>query len=285
MATSKHWSIKDANPSDRASISALLSTARWKHQHFDWVSALDLLGENPFLLALKRGLVAGCLACPPDPPHVAWLRIFSVAANYSPAYLWDRLWPEAAAQVSAKHVQHTAALLSGDWLAPILKGCGFEHVNDVIFLERRGEAPPSPLLPYGRVRTMLPEDIEAVVEVDQSSFKDIWQYSAETLRQAYDHAAIATIIEYDGEPIAYQISTASIYGAHLARLAVAPEWQGRGYGKALVIDVINRFFHQGLLKVTVNTQTDNEQSLRIYRKLDFHHTGSRYPVYQLQLGG
>jgi ribosomal-protein-alanine N-acetyltransferase len=182
-------------------------------------------------------------------------------------------------------VKQAAALLSGDWLAPILKGCGFEYTNDVIFLERRGEAPPTSLLPLGKVRTMLPKDIEAVIELDQSAFKDIWQYSAETLRQAYKHSAIATIIEHNDEPLGYQISTASIYGAHLARLAVAPQWQGRGFGRALVVDVINRFFHQGVLKVSVNTQTDNEQSLRIYRKLGFRDSGSRHPVYQLQLNG
>ena len=284
MLTSKHWSIKHASPSDRASISALLSTARWQHQHFDWVSALDLLSESPFLIALDRDLVVGCLACPPDPPLVAWIRIFSVAADYSPAFIWDQLWPEAAVEVSAKHVKQAAALLSGDWLAPILKACGFEYTNDVIFLERRGEAPPAPLLPLGRVRTMLPKDIEVIAELDQSAFEDIWQYSAETLRQAHKHAALATIIEHNDEPLGYQISTASIYGAHLARLAVAPKWQGCGFGKALVVDVINRFFHQGVLKVSVNTQTDNEESLRIYRKLGFRDSGSRHPVYQLTLG-
>jgi ribosomal-protein-alanine N-acetyltransferase len=283
MVTSKHWSIKHAELPDRASISALLSTARWQHQHFDWVSALDLLSESPFLIALERDLVVGCLACPPDPPQVAWLRIFSVAADYSPAFIWDQLWPKATAEVSTKNVRQAAVLLSGEWLAPILKGCGFEHTNDVIFLERRGEAPPTPLLPLGSVRTMLPEDIEAITELDQSAFKDIWQYSTETLLQAYKHAAIATIIEHKEEPLGYQISTASIYGAHLARLAVAPQWQGHGFGTALVVDVINRFFHQGVLKITVNTQTDNEQSLRIYRKLGFRDSGSRHPVYQLQI--
>lgn len=283
--TSKHWSIKHAGFSDRASISALLSTARWQHQHFDWVSALDLLGESPFLIALDRDLVVGCLACPPDPPLVAWLRIFSIAADYSPAFIWDQLWPKAVAEISSKHVKQAAALLSGDWLAPVLKGSNFEHTNDVIFLEYRGEAPPTPLLPLGKIRTMLPKDLEAVIELDRSAFKDIWQYSAETLRQAYKHAAIATIIEHNDEALGYQISTASIYGAHLARLAVAPQWQGRGFGKALVVDVINRFFNQGVLKVSVNTQTDNEQSLRIYRKLGFRDSGSRHPVYQLQLDG
>lgn len=283
--TTKHWSTRHADLSDRASLSALLSTARWQHQHFDWVNALDLISESPFLIALDRDLVVGCLACPPDPPLVAWLRIFSVAADYSPAYIWDQLWSEAVAEISAKQVRQAAVLLSGDWMAPILKSCGFEYTNDVIFLERRGEPPPTSLLPLGRVRKMLLKDVDIITEVDQSAFKDIWQYSAETLRQAYKHAAIATIIEHNGEPLGYQISTASIYGAHLARLAVAPQWQGRGFGKALVVDVINRFFHQGVLKISVNTQTDNEQSLRIYRKLGFRDSGSRHPVYQLRLDG
>jgi ribosomal-protein-alanine N-acetyltransferase len=283
--TIKHLSIKDADLSDRPSISALLSTARWQHQHFDWVSALDLLTETPFLIAVDRGLAVGCLACPPDPPSVAWIRLFSVAADYSPAYIWDQLWSNAAAVIHTKKVKQTAALLSGDWLAPILRDCGFRHTNDVIFLERYGEAPPTPLLPLGKVRKFESEDLEAILELDHSAFKDIWQYSLETLRLAYKHAAIATIIEHNQEPLGYQISTASIYGAHLARLAVAPQWQGRGFGSALVVDAINQFFHQGVLKISVNTQTDNEQSLRIYRKLGFRDTGSRHPVFQLPLEG
>ena len=283
MRAYPHWSIRTANQSDRASITALLSSTQWKHQHLDWVNALDLLGEVPFLLALDHGLPAGCLACPPDPPTVAWLRLFAVAADYTPSHLWGQLWPEASVQAVSAGATQAATLLSGDWLAPLLLESGFEHTNDVIFLEWRGEEPLYVPIERGHVRLMRAEDFAFLAEVDRRSFNLIWQHSLNTLRKAFRLAAIATVVECDGQPVGYQVSTASIYGAHIARLAVAPEWQGHGMGKALVSDVLRRFSRQGMDRVSVNTQADNDQSLQIYRRLGFHQTGSRYPVYQIEL--
>ena len=283
MPTYPHLTFRTADQSDRESISILLSSARWKHQHLDWVNALDLLGETPFLLALEYDFSVGCLAFPPDPPTVAWLRLFAVAGDYTPSHLWGKLWPEASAQAVSAGATQAAILLSSDWLAPPLLQSGFKHTNDVIFLEWRGEAPPRVPLVQGHIRLMRSEDLPIVAEIDRRSFKLIWQHSLDTLRKAVELAAIATVVECDSQPVGYQVSTASIYGGHLARLAVAPEWQGHGMGKALVSDLLCRFNHQGISKISVNTQADNEQSLQIYQRLGFHQTGSVYPIYQIEL--
>ena len=283
MPTYPHWTLRIADQSDRKSISTLLSSTQWKHLHMDWVDALDLIGETPFLLVSEHGLVVGCLACPPDPPTVAWLRLFAVASDYTPSQLWGQLWPEASVQAVAAGATQAAILLSGDWLASLLLRSGFKHTNDVIFLERCGDEPPLVPLERGHIRLMRSEDLPIVAEVDRRSFKLIWQLSSDTLRKAVQLAAIATVVECDGQPVGYQVSTVSISGGHLARLAVAPEWQGHGMGKALVSDLLRRFSRRGLSKVSVNTQADNEQSLQIYRRLGFHQTGSQYPVYQIEL--
>jgi ribosomal-protein-alanine N-acetyltransferase len=283
MRTYPHWTLRTANQSDREIISTLLSSARWKHQHLDWVNALDLLGETPYLLALEHGLLVGCLACPPDQPTIAWLRLFAVAGGYTPSHLWGQLWPEASVQAVSAGASQAAILLSGDWLAPLLLQSGFKHTNDVIFLEWCGDAPPHVPLERGHIRLMRSEDLPIAAEVDRRSFNLIWQHSLDMLGKAVRLAAIATVVECEGKPVGYQVSTASIYGAHLARLAVAPEWQGHGMGKALVSDLLRRFNQRGMYRVSVNTQADNEQSLQIYRRLGFHQTGSRYPVYQIEL--
>jgi ribosomal-protein-alanine N-acetyltransferase len=79
------------------------------------------------------------------------------------------------------------------------------------------------------------------------------------------------------------MSTGSPFGGHLARLAVHPEFQGRGIGHALLHDLLVRFQERGAMRVTVNTQDNNHASLRLYRKAHFHLTGESYPVYEYPL--
>jgi peptide alpha-N-acetyltransferase len=72
-------------------------------------------------------------------------------------------------------------------------------------------------------------------------------------------------------------------GAHLARLAVQPEWQGQGVGAALVAEMIEACRRQGARELTVNTQDTNAASLAVYQRLGYRRNGMCYPVYQLPL--
>jgi hypothetical protein len=42
------------------------------------------------------------------------------------------------------------------------------------------------------------------------------------MKQAYEQSAFATLMEIEGQIVAYQISTATSFSAHLALLAVLP---------------------------------------------------------------
>ena len=89
--------------------------------------------------------------------------------------------------------------------------------------------------------------------------------------------------ETDGQVLGYQLSTRNPLGAHLARLAVRPELQGRGMGRLLVADLIQQAERHGMYHLTVNTQSDNSASLALYKRIGFRETGERYPVYQFQV--
>jgi ribosomal protein S18 acetylase RimI-like enzyme len=86
------------------------------------------------------------------------------------------------------------------------------------------------------------------------------------------------------EVVGYQISTRNPKAGHLARLAVDPIYQNQGIGSALLGDVLDRFQRQGLLQVTVNTQSENQASIELYQKLGFQQLEDIYPVYQYILG-
>jgi len=285
MSGTSKWTTREADPDDRALVDGLMAGARWRHSHLDWLDAGDLVGSAPFLLAFEQGRPAGCLACPPDPPGVAWIRVFAGGWGLPADEGWRAMWPiarESAIELGA----HTAAALTADtWLAALLLESGFTETNRVVFLEHHGRG-SMPALPAGtRIRDYHPSDLPAVLAVDQRAFDGLWLYSRSVLGAALEQAASVTVLEADGLVAGYQLSTASALGAHLARLAVHPDHQRRGFGRALVEGLLYDFGLRGFDRVSVNTQADNIASLKLYRRLGFRDIGRTYPVYMLALRG
>jgi ribosomal protein S18 acetylase RimI-like enzyme len=277
------WTIRPASPADRSIVSSLLAASSWKHQHLDWFSALELIGMPPYYLALEGTRAIGCLACPPDVPEVDWLRLFVVQTGHSVESVWDPLWEvvREAARLSGATV--AAALPTVEWMPALLERAGFEKVNEVVFLEWDASPPPVLRPAPARVRPFRPREIAAVAEIDHRAFHPLWQLSDRALGAALAQAAVATVAEVDGAIVGYQITTATGIGAHLARLAVDPPLQRSGIGTLLVADALRDLSRRGLHRVSVNTQSDNRPSLRLYSSLAFAPSGQSFPVYTFPL--
>lgn len=275
----RSWSIHPADEQDSELVQGLLQGTGVQHRHLDWSQPLDLLGQQPFYLASERGLPVGCLACPPEPEQVSWVRLFAVASPYDPGEVWRALWPAAREDARERGVEQVAVLCLPEWLRTLLEASGFELRDQVVFFE--WEAGPVDDLPEAAegTRPITPDDIAEVTYVDNAAFRRIWRHSEPTLGLALDQAAYATLVQQDEQVVAYQISTGSAFGGHLARLAVLPDHQGRGLASKLVGDVLRHFREHGYPRVTVNTQESNERSLALYRRLGFEPLDQSYPVY------
>jgi ribosomal protein S18 acetylase RimI-like enzyme len=261
----------------------LLARATWKHQHLDWFSALELLGHSPFYVAADQDRLTGCLACPPDVPEVAWIRLFVAEPGRAIQGLWGALWSEAreAARQAGAHV--AAALPTSEWMPSLLEDAGFRKEDEVIFLERDSVAAAPAGLPRVSIRPLRERELPWVTEIDHQAFHPLWQLSQHALAMALSQSVLATVAEKDGSIIGYQITTLSSAGAHLARLAVDPLLQHRGVGSFLVSDALYQLRRRGLGRVSVNTQADNHLSQRLYAKLGFAPNGQAFPVYTLPL--
>ena len=283
IADSASWNIRQARPADRELIDGLLEGTGVQHRHLDWTQPRDLLGEQPFYLATERGLPVGCLACPEEPENVSWVRLFAAASPYDPQEVWDRLWPNASEEAKRNGVEQAAVLCLPDWLQEILEKSGFELKDEVIFFEwETGSAKDLPAAPEG-MEHIQPEDLPEVTHVDNSAFKPLWRHTQATLRLALEQSTYATQVRKGDRVVAYQISTASAFGGHLARLAVLPEFQGQGLASALVGDLLRHFRNHGYPRVTVNTQRSNTRSLELYRGIGFRSMDRSYPVYGTDL--
>jgi ribosomal-protein-alanine N-acetyltransferase len=273
--------IRTASPADHHQLASLIHFETYVHRHLDWRGPLDWLGSRPYLLLERSGRLAAALACPPDPPEIAWVRLFAIASFVDEQDAWQRLWPAAVEQLLGQpEVASLAAIPLQGWFNNLLADSGFAHVSNVVMLLWDGGPPHPASLPEGvNIRPMNFDDLPGVQAVDQSAFDPLWRNSLSSLEQAYRQAALATVAENGGEILGYQISTATPLGGHLARLAVAPEMQGQGIGYQLACDLLSQFHHRGASQVTVNTQNNNAASLALYHRLGFIPTGESYPVY------
>lgn len=285
MVTQLQLPVRTALPDDRQALANLIHFEVYAHRHLDWRHPLDWLGYRPYLLVEQNRQVVSALACPPDPPHVAWIRLFAVGSGLLLNEAWDALWPTAHDLLAEKaNLTWAAAIPLQSWFEGLLKRSGFVSTNHIVILTwERGRLPLEDLKNGRKIRRMIFDDLPIVHTIDAASFDPLWQNSLPSLELAFRQSAVATVAEDNGRLVGYQISTATVMGGHLARLAVIPESQGQGIGYELVRDSLSQFERRGARGVTVNTQQNNLASLTLYQKAGFHRTGEEYPIYQYEI--
>jgi ribosomal protein S18 acetylase RimI-like enzyme len=274
--------LRPAVQSDYSALYSFTNSLNYLHRHLDWRDSLDWLGRQPFWVWEENHEITAALACAPEPPEVAWVRLFAVSMHTSPDRAWRQLFERT---LDVLHANTPAPLVVSlalrEWYEDLLNRNGFEHHQDiVVFMFDDTPPPPINLNPQIHLREMLPEDLPEVTVIDQLAFEPIWRLSQDDLRFAESKSAYCTVAELDGQIIGYTMSSSSGMYAHLARLAVHPKIQRQRIGFALVQDLLEHFINgMNYWGVTLNTQHNNIASLALYHQIGFRETGERFPVY------
>lgn len=277
--------VRPAGYEDHQKIADLILFETHVHRHLDWRGPLEWLGNSPYFVIEENDRVAAALACPPDPGSICWIRLFVYASHLTGPSAWLPLWNTVRGELAA-HGGGTVAVISIQrWFEQLLLESGFALRQHIVLLEWAEQPAQQFSLPENiRIREMTIDDLPRVVDVDAAAFEPLWHNSLGALTKAFSQALYATVAEDASGLIGYQLSTGNSFGAHLARLAVRPEAQGRGLGSALVRDLILSLKERdSLSRITVNTQNNNSTSLALYHKLGFQRTGEQFPVYTCQV--
>lgn len=273
-------SVRTAQPQDRGRLANLIHFSTNVHRHLDWQAPLDWFGHSPYLVAERNDKIISTLVCPPDPPEVAWIRLFAASTEITTGEAWDHLWPAALDSLAHQQECHIAAIPIQRWFRQLLEHNQFTHAHNIVMLTwESGFKLPSANHPPVSIRPMRPEDLPSICDVDCAAFGFVWRNSLESLKIAFNQAIIATVAEDGDGIVGYQISTPTPIGGHLARLAVLPNVQHKGIGYTIVRDLLIQFEQRKVWRVTVNTQEDNVASLKLYEKAGFSRSGEEYPVY------
>lgn len=274
--------LRPALKNDRPIVHRFINSLNYLHRHLDWRDSLEWLGRDPFFLLEENGELQAVLACPPEPEEVAWVRLFAVGMHITPDRAWRKLFERALETLRGiKPAPVITTLALRDWYEELLKRNGFRHYQDIVVFIYDTAPPLAPQLdPEFKLREMQVKDLHDVAAIDHQAFEPIWRLSTDDLLFAAKKSSFCTVVERNGEIIAYQMSSTSGMYAHLARLAVRPDLQGRRLGFCLVQNLLDHFLNkENIWGVTLNTQSNNSASIKLYQNTGFRETGERFPVF------
>ena len=278
---------------DRSKLLNLLFYSRRVHTHLDWYRAGQWLDHHDSVVYVawanskQHHKLLGVMGLAAPLNGASWLRIAAIEDSTDPKSILSPLWGTLQAHLHAQGAEVFAALIMNHWLDPQMRPLGFNYLEDVVTLQRSGHALPAPPATNVHIRHAYLEHLPEIVRIDHAAFSPPWQLSRDELRQSQRQAASCTLAQINGYYVGYQISTRHNTSAHLARLAVAPGYQGQRIGAALLHHLIDNFNQRGVDSITVNTQTSNRNSQRLYQRYGFRRNGFDLPIwlYDLRTAG
>ncbi|MEO7836128.1 MAG: GNAT family N-acetyltransferase [Acidimicrobiales bacterium] len=142
------------------------------------------------------------------------------------------------------------------------------------------EAPSAPL------RRATHADRRGVLDVDGRAFPAFWRIDDEGLADALAATPRTRfrVASWETGVMAYAITGRSGRRGFLQRLAVEPDRQRDGVGRALALDALHWLRRWRVERAVVNTQLDNAAALGLYESLGFRREKACLSVLSRDLG-
>lgn len=278
---------RQAALSDRQAVSVLLAQAWWRHGILALEDQLALLHGGASAVAFARDQCVGWLGFslrePAGDPIERYADVASVAisSDHSPRKALRALFEATLRTLSASGVTRLVCLTSEDWLRESLAELRFLELDRVIGYARAGRLPSPPAIAGpARLRPARSCEGDVVLGLNSAAFAPIWRYDSSTVLSwllTADHAVLA---ETGVGPVGFGLTNGSRDSeyAQLVRVAIAPQFQGGGIGRQVVVDAIYYAEEVGASGLSLNTQASNIISRRLYEGLGFRLTGQTASV-------
>ncbi|MFD1021115.1 ribosomal protein S18-alanine N-acetyltransferase [Thalassobacillus hwangdonensis] len=129
------------------------------------------------------------------------------------------------------------------------------------------------------VRKMTQADLEAVMEVEHSSFTVPWTKETFVNEMEINRYAHYFVIEKDQNVVGYCGLWVIIDEAHITNIAILPEYRGKEYGSFLLEHVIQYARDMGAIQISLEVRVSNMAAQRMYRRFGMVPGGVRKNYY------
>jgi ribosomal-protein-alanine N-acetyltransferase len=286
LATNRESTIvRPIETADVRRLMRLLDTSWRVHLRLAPVELHAKTKQNPGLVAEDDVGLRGFMMIEPLSSSVALLIAAGLRDTWSVQPFLDVLLPEMEKVAREHNLKALVYIGNASWLVDELRARRFETREWIVAFERFGQDPPPqpPQLP-AHIRTAHNSDLPVLLELDDLAFDHIGHKTAGNFSEALARADSFKVAIIDDQIVAYE--WCELYGlrAHLTRLAVHPQYQGRGIGAQLLYHAITDALAAGAQRITLNTQENNYRSRALYERFGFAFNQQRMPVLWKDLG-
>jgi [ribosomal protein S18]-alanine N-acetyltransferase len=129
---------------------------------------------------------------------------------------------------------------------------------------------------------MAAADLDAVLAIERAAYTHPWTRGnfADSLRAHYD----CRTWRQGGELLGYFVLLAAAGEAHLLNLSIAPAWQRRGHGSALLKEAMRAAREHGAKNIFLEVRPSNLAGKALYERFGFRKIALRRGYYPAQGG-
>ncbi len=140
-------------------------------------------------------------------------------------------------------------------------------------------------MPELTFRLMTLADVPRVHEIDVLSFTMPWpekSYHFELKENPTTLALVAEVIDLFEKPLVIGMAVVWIVidEAHIATIAIHPDYRGHGFGKRLLGESLRQAFQRGARSATLEVRDHNLLAQRMYLNFSFRIAGRRLRYYK-----
>ncbi|MEJ2765508.1 ribosomal protein S18-alanine N-acetyltransferase [Photobacterium sp. MCCC 1A19761] len=130
--------------------------------------------------------------------------------------------------------------------------------------------------------SLAPHHLDAVWQIEQHAHAFPWSESL--IRQTPSKIAVNLALEVGQQVVGYCYGQLVAGEATLLNIAVAPECQGKGYGKILLDGFIDRLTELGAEEIWLEVRASNSRAYQLYESVGFNEINRRYGYYPTATG-
>jgi len=136
-----------------------------------------------------------------------------------------------------------------------------------------------------QIRPMQEKDISQVVAIDQLSFSMPWPeraYRYELKENPHSLLWVAELEAKESSPAVIGLVVVWIIldEAHIASIAVHPDFRGQGIAQRLLASALIGAYHSQVSQATLEVRAGNQAAQKLYRRFGFDTVGLRPRYYQ-----
>jgi ribosomal-protein-alanine N-acetyltransferase len=131
-------------------------------------------------------------------------------------------------------------------------------------------------------RPMQPEDLDAIMAIEPHIYSHPWSRGnfADSLNAGYS----CWVCQHEGQFVGYAVMMLVLDEAHVLNISIAQAYQGRGLGRALLMQLIDVAHRHGAQMMFLEVRPSNLAARALYESVGFNEFSVRKGYYPAEHG-